>query len=301
MLKLLVAAAILLVSVAAIGVLLVSANGDADVVWRDARVGGTSAGTPPSSGTTDSTSAVSLIGGNWKQAFFCTFAKSPTDCGFRVQAKEPGRATIVAFGRDGGTALRLHTEPGDDKVAGSGTMHRTDVYLSQAATGCYEGREQVWELSVLFPDDFVFPTWQRYALSGFHHTGPTGQGNFTLGFTAGARTTDPGILGFQGFGGTQDSGRFSAPVGPVVKNVWYDFVYHIRWSSGSDGFFDAWVNGAKKLSHRGPTLYKGMGCYLKLANYHTRICDPYPACIGTDPPSSVIYDRVIRHDVAATR
>jgi hypothetical protein len=233
--------------------------------------------------------------------FSCTFPTAPTNCGFGVQEKVPGRASIVGFGRDGGTALRLHTRPGDNKVAGSGDMQRTDLWLTQAATGCYEGREQVWELSVLFPDDFAFPTWQRYALSGFHHTGRTGQGNFTLGFErgAGAPETAPGVLTFRGYGGKQDSGLFRARAGPVVKNIWYDFVYHVRWSSGPEGFFDAWVNGEKKLEHRGPTLYTGQGCYLKLANYHTPICDPYPACIGKDPPSSVIYDRVIRHDVGA--
>lgn len=231
--------------------------------------------------------------------FSCTFATAPTDCGFRVQEKVPGRASIVNFGRDGGTAVRLHTRPGDSNVAGSRDMQRTDLLLTQADSGCYEGREQVWELSVLFPDDFVFPTWQRYALGGFHHTGRTGQGNFTLGFErgAGAPTTAPGVLGFQGYGGTQDSGRFGAAVGPVEKNAWYDFVYHVRWSSGPDGFFNAWVNGVKKLAHRGPTLYQGQGCYLKLGNYHTPVCDPYPRCVGKDPPSSVIFDRVIRHDV----
>jgi hypothetical protein len=323
MLKLLVAI-ILLISVAAVGIFLVSANRNADVYVRpDAQVlmysdtpsseaitvaaGGTSAATPPSSGTTgDSTSAVSLVGGKWKQAFFCSFANSPTGCGFRLQAKERGRATIVNFGRDGGTALRLHTEPGDNYVAGSETMERTDLWLTQADTGCYEGREQVWELSVLFPDDFVFPKWHRYALAGFHHSGPTGQGNFTLGFERGATDSSPGILGFQLYGGaTVNSGQVKAqlwPANEIQRNVWYDFVYHIRWSSGSDGFFDAWVNGVKKLSHRGPTLYKGQGCYLKLANYHAPLCDPYPACIGvTNRPSSVIYDRVIRHDVAATQ
>ena len=254
----------------------------------------------PVCGKADPPAVVSATGGNWKQAFFCTFANSPTDCGFRVQQKAPGRATIVNIGRDGGTALRLRTEPGDNNVANSGAMERTDVYLTQADTGCYQGRQQVWELSVLFPDEFVYPRWHRYALAGFHHTGSTGQGNFTLGFERGARDSDPGILGFQGYGGVQDrlwaGGKIRLP-GMPLRNVWYDFVYHIRWSSGSDGFFEAWVDGVKKLSHRGPTLYAGQGCYLKLANYHNPLCDPYPACIGpTNPPSSVIYDRIIRHD-----
>jgi len=228
----------------------------------------------------------------------CTFATSPTDCGFQVQEKVTGRATVVSLGRDGGTAVRLHTEPGDNNVDGSGDMERNDLWLSQADSDGYEGHEAWWGLSVRFPDDFVFPTWQRYALSGFHHTGSTGQGNFTLGFVRGTLDTDPGALGFQGYGGTQDAGSFTGSVGPVAKNNWYDLVYHVKWSSGSDGIFQVWVNGALKMDHRGPTMYVGQGTYFKLANYHTPLCDPYPACIGTDPPSSVIYDRVIRGSTA---
>jgi hypothetical protein len=49
-----------------------------------------------------------------------------------------------------------------------------------------------------------------------------------------------------------------------------------------------WVNGAKKLSHVGPTLFVGRGCYLKLANYHV----PFGRA------SSVIHDRVIRGTTA---
>lgn len=230
---------------------------------------------------------VGLTGGDWKQAFFCTFANSPTDCGFNVQQKAPGRAAIANLGRDGSTGLRLRTEPGDNNVAGSGAMERNDLWLSQSATGCSEGREQVWEHSILFPDDFALPTWHMYVVFDFHHTGSSGQANFHLNFENGA-------LMFRGYGGRQDSGLYKATIGPVKKNVWYDFVYHVKWSSGSEGFFKGWVNGEPRLDHRGPTLYAGQGCYLKLANYHTPVCDPYPGCTGR--ASSVIHDRVIRYD-----
>jgi chitodextrinase len=232
-------------------------------------------------------------------AFFCTFPTAPTDCGFRVQEKVPGRASIVGFGRDGGTALRLHTEPGDNNVVNSGDMQRADVYLAHASGAPIvfnEGEEQWWAVSILFPNDFVFPTWQNYNLQGFHHTGSTGSGNFRIGFERGAGlpTTAPGVWVFRGHGGSENQTQFIQPIGVPARNTWYDFVYHVKWSSGSGGFFRAWVNGVKKLDHSGPTLYAGQGAYFKLGNYHTPICDPYPACIGSDPPSSVIYDRVVR-------
>ena len=109
----------------------------------------------------------------------------------------------------------------------------------------------------------------------------------------------PGRLALFGYGGESNAAnRYEAIIGLPVKNQWYDFVYHVRWSSGSDGFFDAWVNGEQVLSHRGPTLYAGQGVYMKLANYHNPICDPYPACIGTHEASSVIHDRIRRGTTA---
>ena len=227
----------------------------------------------------------------------CAFDESTGDCGFRLQAKARGRATNVKAGRDGRPGLLLRTEPGDHSVAGSGAMERADVYLSQADTGCYQGREQWWEHSILFPDDFAMPTWQMYVVFDFHNTAPgPGQANFHVNFAPQTDLTRPGDLVFRGYGGTTDrAGRYQATIGQVAKNVWYDFVYHVKWSSGGDGFFRAWVNGEHKLDHQGPTLYAGQGCYLKLANYHTPVCDPYPGCKG--PASSVIHARVIRRDV----
>src|SRR5262249_25171851 len=103
-----------------------------------------------------------------KAAFSCSFSSSPSDCGFSEQAKAPGRASVVsgaqvrsvaglanvgaALGRDGSNAVRLHTEPGDSNVAGSGANERDDLTLSPSETDCSEGREQWWAHSILFPD-----------------------------------------------------------------------------------------------------------------------------------------------------
>jgi hypothetical protein len=168
--------------------------------------------------------------------------------------------------------------------------------LSQAASDGYEGHEAWWAHSIFFPDDFTTPTWESYVVFDFHNSGSgPWQANFMVNFQRQADTTQPGLLSMVGYGGANNTdGRYDVALGQVQKNVWYDFVYHVRWSSASDGFLDAWVNGKQVLSHRGATLYAGQGVYLKLANYHNPVCDPYPACIGTHQASSVIHDRVIR-------
>ncbi|HUF81710.1 MAG TPA: heparin lyase I family protein [Burkholderiales bacterium] len=237
--------------------------------------------------------------------FYCAFVRSPTDCGFHEQAKAPGRATLVAAGRGGAKGVRLRTWPGDSHVAGSGENERNDLSLSQAATDGYAGREHWWAHSLLFPDDYVDPpmsaekTWNWSVVFNFHNTasGP-GQSNFMLfamPVRAIARDRPTGLF-MRGYGGRNNGdGEFSAAVGPVLRNVWYDFVYHVRWSPGTDGYFDAWVRtgdepiARRVLSHRGPTLYTGQGVYLKPANYHS----PFGR------PSSVIHSRIVRGRSAA--
>ena len=218
--------------------------------------------------------------------FFCSFETSPTDCGFREQAKVKGRAALVDVARHGRKGVRLRTEPGDSNVHGSSHRLRNDLALSQAATDCYEGKTQWWAHSILFPADSVLP--KSGLAFDFHHTGKNGQANFQL-------RVKPEGLSFEGAGGptvptrTSREGTYGAKIGPIVRNRWYDFVYHVRWSSAGDGFMHAWVNGIQKLAYRGPTLYNGMGCYLKLANYH----------LETGEPTLVIHDRVVRGTSAA--
>jgi hypothetical protein len=242
------------------------------------RVTATAAAPPPPSGSV---------------LWSCTFPSSSSDCGFFEQAKVPGRATVVSTGRDGGTGIRLHTEPGDDNVAGSGTSERNDLSLSQAATDCYQGKEIWYAHSIYFPSDYVqVPNpgsgqWNWSVVFDFHNTT---SGAWQANFHIDVMPEMYGGMRFRGYGGVNSGdGEYLAPIGPVVKNVWYDFVYHVKWSSGSDGYFDAWVNGVQKLAHRGPTIYQGQGCYMKLANYHT----PFGQA------SSVIHDRVLRGTAAA--
>jgi polysaccharide lyase-like protein len=208
--------------------------------------------------------------------FACDFSHSPTDCGFFEQAKVPGRATIVNTARTGKTAVRLHTEPGDSRVNGSDDWERNDLALSPEATDCDEGREAWWAHSVLFPNDYVIAPGGAVVMD-FHHTGSGGNANFHFNST-------PRGLRLHGFGGSSSNPvEYRVELGPLERNVWYDLVYHVRWSSKADGFMTAWMNGKRVLSYRGPTLYRGMRCYLKLAHYHS----PTAA-------SSVIHDRILR-------
>ena len=221
-------------------------------------------------------------------------------CDFLEQSKlgewappaEARRSSLVTTARSGSRGVRLHTEPGDSNVRGSGHWERDDLMKPPDPSYCNEGQEEWWAVSVMFPSDFVFPPGPEAGIIfDFHQSGPTGQANYEI-------QTIPGIgLRARGHGGSNvNGGRFDAlipdpygAVANVTRNAWYDFVFHVRWSSGNAGLVEGWLNGRKYQSYSGPTLYTGMSCYLKLANYHA----------PSGQPSSIIFDRVVRGTRAA--
>ncbi|TLY57089.1 MAG: PASTA domain-containing protein, partial [Gammaproteobacteria bacterium] len=217
----------------------------------------------------------------------CEFTNSPTDCGLYLEAAASTRATLVGPGRDGPTAVQLTTQPGDINIAGSGSNERADLVLARSSTYCNQGQDEWWAHSLMFPPGYVPPpvasVWNWGALFDFHNSSPGGgQPNFMVYAT-------PTGLELHMAGGPNtvnrpsDPGYYSIAIGPITKNVWYDFVYHVKWSSGSDGLFQAWLNGKQVMNYSGPNLYVSQSCYLKIANYHT--------ALGV--PVSVVHSRVV--------
>ena len=247
----------------------------------------------------------------------CEFTNSPTDCGLYLEAAASTRATLVGPGRDGPTAVQLTTQPGDINIAGSGSNERADLVLARSSTYCNQGQDEWWAHSLMFPPGYVPPpvasVWNWGALFDFHNSSPGGgQPNFMVYAT-------PTGLELHMAGGANtvnrpsDPGYYSIAIGPITKNVWYDFVYHVKWSSGSDGLFQAWLNGQQVMNYSGANLYVGQSCYLKIANYHTELGVPVSVVhsrvvmghtqadvqIGSPPPPTVLVPNVVGQMQAA--
>ena len=230
-------------------------------------------------------------------AYSCDFENGY--CDFLEQSKlgdAPGatrRSSILNTARNGSFGVRLHTEPGDNSVHGSGTWERDDLEKAPDPSYCNQGQEEWWAASVMFPSDYSFPApGQGGVILDFHHNADSGVPPFGL------EVRGESGMRISGYGGPSLNGgqyrvQIADPWGAVnnvTHNVWYDFVFHIKWSSGGDGFSEAWLNGKKVLSYSGATAYSGISCYLKLANYHD----------ATGQPSSIIFDRIVRGTSAAS-
>jgi hypothetical protein len=245
--------------------------------------------------------ATETVPGSGEVTWSCSFETSWIDCGFGEHSKNSLlRASIIVPGRSPGfNAVRLHTESGDNDVNDSGTHERNDLRLGNVQSDGDDGKEHWWAHSVLFPNDYVDPptsngTWHWGVVMNFHNTADLGgQANAQLmAMPVTAISPDrPTGLHFQISAGNPSSPTVRHfPIGPIARNVWYDFVYHVRWTAGQDGFFHAWMNGNRVVTYEGPTLYTNEGVYLKLANYHT----------AHGEPSSVIHSRPIRGTTASS-
>ena len=193
-----------------------------------------------------------------------------------LQQKVDGRATIVASpNRQGRYAARYEVDPGDNNVFGSGTGERTEAVTSQALTDGYDGHENWYAWSTMFAPGFVSNTSTWNAFTQFHQTGSTGQ---ATQFDVMGNT-----LGFLSWGGDFNNPTSCRATLDTNKQngVWYDFVFHVKWSADpSVGFFEIFENGkvVVPLTHC-PTLYSGQGVYLKQGYYR-----------NAQPSTAVVYD-----------
>src|SRR5438046_7721720 len=250
-------------------------------------------------------------------AWSCEFANSTTACGFYLQAAASNRAAVVGPGRDGSTAIELTTHLGDIDISGSDSNERADLALSPSSRYCNQGQDEWWAHSLMFPPGYVPPpvasVWNWGALFDFHNSAAGGgQPNFMV-YAA------PTGLELHMAGGPNtvnlpsDPGYYSIAIGPLTKNVWYDLVYPVKWSSGLDGLFQAWLNGQQVMNYSGPNLYVGQSCYLKIANYHSPLGVPVSVIhsrvvlghtqadvqIGSPPPPTVLVPNVVGQMQAA--
>jgi hypothetical protein len=183
-----------------------------------------------------------------------------------VQAKSSGATIVESPVREGRYAARFRVSPGDEAF-GSHGGDRAESVLTQAQTDGYEGQEQWWAWSIMFSPGFssrADSDWNYF--TQFHHTGSTGQVN--VHFSANGQ-----VMTFVVCNGVPQKSRCRKwNIDPDrVNSRWYDFVFHVRWSSSRKrGFVELWENGVSVVPFtRIATLYPGQGVYLKQGIYRT--------------------------------
>jgi Polysaccharide lyase len=64
--------------------------------------------------------------------------------------------------------------------------------------------------------------------------------------------------------------RFSWANAPIVLGHWYSWRLTMKWSTGSDGFVQGWLDGRRLVNYSGPTIKVGEHPKLQFGYYATR-------------------------------
>ncbi|KFE60900.1 heparin lyase I family protein [Hyalangium minutum] len=168
----------------------------------------------------------------------------------REQEVSADRLQIVTSPvRQGGYALKATVKQGDDPIDASGNRNEMVRLTYEPANSEYYYR---W--STMFPSDFPSPaTWQLF--TQWHHTGSSGSPPVEFAVNNGniilyCRSTEVWRT-------------------PLVRGVWNDFVFHVKWSpSSSTGFVELYHQGRLVLPKRYcATQFSGQVNYLKVGLY----------------------------------
>jgi Polysaccharide lyase len=169
--------------------------------------------------------------------------------GWRISGNAPSvQSSTKRLGRYG---MRTYLDRYQSNVP-----NRTEVRV--IAPDPKVNQEYWYAFSIYLPDDYVpdnvaweiVAQWHQIADRNESATNPplslsTSKGVWKLG---NKWTADP--ITKSGNVGTR-----SFSFGTYARGRWTDWVFRIKWSYGSDGILEAWKNGQKLLSARGPNTY----------------------------------------------
>ncbi len=169
----------------------------------------------------------------------------------KAQEVAPERLQIVTNPVAPGSqyALKATVIQGDNPIGASGNRNEL-VYLSYEPSGT----ERYYRWQTMFAEDYPSAdTWQLF--TQWHHSGDSGSPpvEFTI------RNEEIAL-------GITSNAVWRAP---LVRGVWHDFVFHVKWSSDpSEGFIELWYDGQRVIPKSYmATQFPGMTQYLKQGLY----------------------------------
>lgn len=171
-----------------------------------------------------------------------------------------GISAVTSPTAGGSRSGRFSTRPGEcssgDRDA-SGACKRYHTQVAKA-TNEVPGTESWWSWSILWPSGFTADTSVFNKYGDWHPRSGSlpCQTNVSIGLDERSPGSDyPLELYVRGGASCSDYNSKTVPLGSITPGKWMKFVWHIRWSQGSDGLVELWINGVKKASVEGPNMY----------------------------------------------
>jgi hypothetical protein len=185
--------------------------------------------------------------------------------GWRPSGNSPTVTQDIA--RAGRSALRTSLDRQKDACP-----YRTEVSGPAAEIG----KEYWYGFSIFLPDDYL-PDHIWEIVAQWHGVPDLNEGEnwrnpvMALSTTAGrwswVSRWDAKRNTFAG-GKRRYGGQHDYDLGPYKRNVWTDWVVHVKWSFGPDGFLQVWKDGEKVIDQPGPNTFNdAKGPFFKMGLY----------------------------------
>lgn len=229
-----------------------------------------------------------IFNGDFETGNTSQFRRSETCCSYSVQA-------VTSPVRSGKYAARFELRRTDADVANS---KRAEIlppspYDGSNITGGV-GDERWFGFSIFIPKDWVDDNTSAEELVWQVHDIPDScedfrsppvsllviGGNFVFEKEWDSRACTPG---------NRMEGVKRFPIGALKKGQWNDFVVHVKWSYGSDGFTQVWRDGTMLVNDKGPNFYNDT------SDGYTKI-GIYKWTWKSDPSASRVSTRVLDYD-----
>lgn len=141
--------------------------------------------------------------------------------------------TIV---KEGDGSYRAEVKSSDPSVSGG--------YRAELTTPPGSNLKEAW-----FGYSSYFQDWNSF--SGGEHVVQWHPNNASGSAELSLQTAANKFDVVRSIGGTNY--RQSTGVKTIIPNKWYDFVWHVKWSTGNDGIIELWIDGVKYYTFTGKT------------------------------------------------
>jgi hypothetical protein len=202
--------------------------------------------------------------------------------------------TFIAHGvRHGNKALRITLRKDDALVAGS---KRAELRLKAVGLG----EDQWYAFSLLIPDDEqntsdIVTVAQWHAVDdkilGERGRAPPLRLIVQDGTWKVVTTWDSRLISGIPFFRSEPQGGKALWSASVARGAWTDWVFHVKWSYGQDGFVQIWKDGISVVQYRGPNAYNDLiGPFFKVGIYVPAW--KLQSARQTDQQLSMIFDNI---------
>jgi len=175
---------------------------------------------------------------------------------------ESARVGLIALNtqlkREGNASVRFELTKADAAKYSSSDPNRFNYTRSELGRGAEASKERWYGMSTFFPSDYIADRNDETVMQwrgAEDNATEAGRNPAIQLITYNDRFIVKVRYSADPINTKANSTEKQFDLGPITKNGWIDWVFHIKFSYGSDGVLEVWKNKQKVINYLGPNSY----------------------------------------------